>query len=1177
MPNRPRKDNHLPSQNNNEVELPDSESKQTNKSVIMPTNLLWLVGAAFSLSGFAALTYEVVWQRVLVRVIGATTPASAIIICAFMGGLGLGAVLGANFGQRKNLLRQLASIEILIFMCALVSSQLCDTAVLQSLIEVLSATAGDAGSVSAFGFLLVFLLVFIPTSLMGATFPIIADFASQFEHKGSGTLLKLYAINSTGAVFGAFVSGFLLMPASGIEKTLMATGCFNLVAAVLFLVASNLPAMTKTEDSADDVTPPKIKILTDAPAETQQITKTFEKPQGDPLPALTILMFATGAMSFAMEIIWTRFLVMILGSSTYALSLMLTVFIAGLANGAWVAEKIGKKTQNMIGSIAMMLALASSAIAINLFQYQATPSTYLTMKKVTSTIGPSFWNEAITMILLAVFLIFLAATVLGTIFPLALGAIRLAGVQKNHNKRVSLLYSSNIAGSMVGAFGCGVLLLPRMSENFISAIEQSTFLISAGYILASQLILLIAPKTITLRKDNTPSLFSVELKRVAFISIFNMLALALHPQWDSALLSSGLSNVSEHDAKTLSVPELIDALSFKTKFTAGQSLLMYREGTNSTISVVSNPRANLVSLRSNGKVEAAIPMAPELPAPESDLPTQKLLGLLPSILCSSKEPMHGLVIGYGTGTTCSAAMSVSWVKQITAVELEHAIWDARQFFQNPSDKDNDSKLRRITGDARNFISLNSDKYDFIVSQPAEPWLSGASDLFTVEFYQLAKSRLKNTGMFCQWIPLYSLTADQLSCLLNTFKAVFPEMKVWHSSRAGELIVTAQLDSGANLEQIKSRIESTEISNQLQQIGLENEVDLLSNQITYPPKQPDPILTTEQNTDDNLLVEGMLARAMYENKNDIEAVMERVFGKPIASMPAISNANVDEVVEQLIAQTRKATASSVLATDAFYLPALGEKIVRVEVHDEVQKRIEEIETDQATKNLARLRLALHTGDLTKAAQLLSSVDVNKLNGYAQLCDVAAVSLINGKYEQSLLLFTRAEKLKPFGARALAGKGLCHWQSKRWNESIEPLKKSLRIDPNQFLARYALGQSMYQLGANNKTEALSQIRAAGVINPESSIPGLFVSAAFIESNELEMANANQHLVMRKRPLAPDAIALGIVIDALDGKEDLSSNLRSRYREITASDITLADAKLLVETKLSEPCKFWNMNPK
>jgi tetratricopeptide (TPR) repeat protein len=849
---------------------------------------------------------------------------------------------------------------------------------------------------------------------------------------------------------------------------------------------------------------------------------------------------------------------------------MLTVFISGLASGAWVAEQIERKTCNVLGSIAIMLAMASSALALNLYQYQMTPSTYLTMKKVTSTIGPSFWNETISMLLLAIFLIFLAATVIGTIFPLALSAIRISARQDN-NKRVSVIYCSNIAGSMLGSFGCGVVLLPFMSDLFVSAIEQTTFLLSAGFILVSLLTLLFAPKTITLRLNKTPSLFSVELKRVALICTVNMLALWLHPQWNSTLLSSGLSYVSERDAKTLPVTELIDALSFKTQYTSGQSLLMYKEGTNSTISVVSNPGANLVSLRSNGKVEASLPLTRKLPAPASDLPTQKLLGLLPALICNSSENLDGLVIGYGTGTTCSAVLAAPWVEEITAVELEKAIWRAQPFFHSETNFQTDSKLRRITGDARNYLLLNKNSYDFIVSQPAEPWLSGASDLFTAEFYQLAKSRLKNTGMFCQWIPLYSLTADQLNCLLRTFESVFPDMKVWHSSRAGELILTGQLSAGADAKTIRSRFATEKLFKQFQQIGLESEVDLNTNRIQYPPKSIDPLLTRTLNTDDNLLIEGILARPMYEHKDDIEGVLERVLGKPVACMLEFQENRDQNGVEQLLAHTRRATASSAMPTDPYFLAALGENIVRTEVHDEVQRRLDQLNIATQSKAAAKLRISLHTGEISESRRLLASIDLENLRTYGELCDLATVLLLNTRCEDAMRAFDRAETLKPLGARAIAGKGLCQWQMKRWSLAIEPLRKSLSIDPNQFLARYALGQSLYQVGRH--TESLIQIRAAGMINPESSRPGLFVTAAYLKENALDLATANQHLVMRKTPLAPDAIALGIIIDALDGRPDLSENLRKRYREITARDITLADTRKLVDKILSEPLSISN----
>jgi spermidine synthase len=1093
---------------------------------------------------------------VLIRIIGATTPASSTIICAFMGGLALGglalgSLAGSRLAKSKRLLQSLAILEFLIFVCAMISSQICQTPTLQQFGQFFNATVGDAGAISITGFLLIFGLIFIPTALMGATFPVMAAYLSQRLKNGSVMLMRFYALNSTGAVFGAFLSGFYMMPLLGIERCLAVTGGFNLLAALICLFVSKLPGEQLNAPSTESETE-----LPAAPSEETQRTLF-----------LALLVFATGAMSFAMEIVWTRFLILLVGSSTYALSLMLTVFISGLSAGAWVAWKIGELSRIRLRSISVMLVLTSSSLALSLYQYESAPSVYLMLRKIAATIGTTFWNETICMLSIAVFLMFLTATTMGTIFPLVIGAVADGSSGKNKRARLSkqaaLLYGANVIGSMVGSFGCGVVILPAMAENFHSAIQGITFLVAAGYLIASVVTLFMTPKPVI---DEKKATFHVEFKRIAIICFFNIVVLAIHPQWEAALLSSGIAYVSENELKALSVPELIDALSLRGPLGSGQNLLMYSEGANTTISVVSNPKANLVYLKTNGKSEAAIPLISRLPAPESDLPTQKLLGLIPTIKCAGDQ-LSGLVIGYGSGTTCSAALSPPWVKKITAVELEKSIWTARQYFRDPHQIDDQSKLRRVTSDARNFLLRNNtDKFDFIVSQPAEPWLSGASDLYTVEFYQLAKNRLVNTGMFCQWIPLYSLTENQLRCLLETFRSVFPDMKVWHTLRAGELIVTGQLGYETTLPIETKRIDSPEIARQFQQIGFENRFDLNNIDLPYAPAlQADSPLPT-LNTDDNLLVEGLLAREMADDAITIDGLIDKVFGKQnftdVKNLPA----REPDSTESLLAEARSAAASTLIASDPYYLPSIGEAIVSPHIRRSLSEKISALQLDEAGLKVARFRIALHTGETAKAAQILASIDLATLDTPDELNDAGAVLFMSGKLDQAEKVFSSALQLKPYSSRALAGVGLCHWQAEEWKEASDLLNKSLSIDPNQFLARYALGQSLFQVG--QKTEGLTNMRAAGIVNAQSILPGMFVTAYDITAGNLELATANQHLVMRKKSRSPDAIALGFLIDDLSNRKELSKSLQTRYREITASDITVSSAKELVDRILKKP---------
>lgn len=1148
-----------------------SDSKYTKERFSI--SFLFLIATSFFLSGFAALTYEIVWQRVLVRLLGATTVASAVIVCAFMAGLALGALLGGRLGERRNKLITLAVVEVLIFVCALISTKMCETGTIQQLIDIIQRTAGNADTTSPAAFFLIFSLVVIPTTLMGATFPILAGVVSLVSKKTSTLLLNLYAVNSSGAVFGAFISGFFLLPSLGISKTLIATGCLNVTAAIFALLASQKfgghgpGSETSTVPSATDEVPPA--------SETSTVPSASDGKTKDRTLFLAYLVFATGAMSFAMEIVWTRFLVLLIGSSTYALSLVLAVYIGGVTTGAWVAMKIAQKTKNKLASISVMLSLASLALALNLHQYQASPAVYLTLKKVLVTIGPTFLNESLCMLILTVFLIYLAATTIGVIFPLAVGTAsdyleRKDGKNRTGEtlpNRVSIVYFANLTGCMLGAFLTGVVILPVMADSFVSGIEQATFILSCGYMVAAVVTLLVAPKSYP-QPEKTG--LSYEFKRVTIYCGFNLIVLLTHPQWDAALLSSGLNYVPPDELSSLSVSELTDRLGLKGSFGAGRHLLMYKEGTNSTISVLANEPRNVVYLKSNGKAEAAIPIDWRFPSPDTDLPTQRLLGLLPILKCQG-EQLNGLVIGYGSGTTCSAAVSAPWCESLTAVELEKAVWAAEQYFHNqPKTNGSElSKLKRITGDARNFIATTDKTYDFIVSQPAEPWLSGASDLFTVEFYEQSKSRLKNTGMFCQWIPLYGLTPAQLKCLIQTFDSVFPNMDVYHANRAGELILAGSAGDENVRTVIEKRMNEDVVSTMLQSIGLHSLFDLEELTIATCSDSNSPRSTAIQlNTDDNLLVEGALARSMSFADADIERTMHAVFAeKSFSGKIELRNRN-DQAISQILAQARSLASKASLTSDIYYAAPTGQ-VLDQEQFQSLKSQLNSVLNNEKNKTSALYRFALHTGNWSTAANLLNNIPVDSNTTLAEKCDIATGYLLNGERTKAIDLFQSVLSEQAVNARALAGKGLCLWQNSDWKEAAKSLQASLAIDPNQFLARYAYAQALFNL--NQQQEALKHMRAAGLLNTASTLPGIFVTAADINNGDLELAQANQHLVMRHETRPPQAIALGFLINLMRGENELAENLRVRYRAITKKDITRDGARELVNEILWKPLQF------
>jgi len=1178
--------------------MDNSKSESDVEQNRLSGQLWYFFGCAFFLSGFAALTYEVVWQRVLVRIIGATTPAAATVVCAFMGGLALGSYGGTYLVRRKNLFVTLAIVELLIALCALASIFVSSSTTVQSITDYLCVTTGGGSLLPIYEVLVTIVLISVPTALIGATFPIVAALLARNSSVAPRLLMRFYAINSSGAVFGAFVSGFFMLPMLGIGKTLLTAAFLNLMSAGLtyYTGSRKAPTPAKSEEN---------KKLDEEPNPydddelAQELRKRKPEPQApqprrrgrrNRAPFLTLLVLATGAMSFTMEIVWTKFLILLFGSSTYSLSLVLSIFITGLTLGAWLATVITEKIKDKFAGIPSILAATSIALVLNLYQYQAAPGFYLTLKK--TFIGAAltgFWGDVACMTLFAIFLILLPSTLIGIVFPLILGFADNAPTEGNNDEllshHASLLYCANVVGAMIGSIGCGVVLLPAMAEQFTSGIEHATMLIAVGYMLAALSVLLVlrkrllprvlGTKVVNTQLDDNKVRIKLQIRDAILLIVITSVALFLRPQWNSALISSGVAYVSDDDLRKLEVSDLVKSLELAGPFSDKEKLLMYQEGQNSTTSVISNQTANLMYLKNNGKVEAAVPIKQNLPAIDSDYPTQVLLGAIPIIYSPSKD-LEGLVIGYGSGTTCGAILPSPWLRKLTAVELEKSVWQARKFFQsdkNAAETDASPKFNRVTADARNFLAMSPAQYDFIVSQPAEPWLNGASDLYTTDFYRLAKSRLKENGIFSQWIPLYSLTPKQLSCLINTFQSVFPETKVWHSKRAGELILTGTTGTTAFHLLREKRIESPELNLQLQRIGLNSEHELSALGVALPVSKVAPV---ELNTDDNLLVEGKLARAMIAGDAGIDAALRQVLSDKLANEGRDNDSH--DADELKIIEKGNAASAGELASDSYYLNAIDGEGFNTQRMMNASKDTPKVEapTFPPTADQAyRIRYYLRTGQIAKAGPDLRSIDMTKPYSYVQLCDIGAAFFVTGDYEKALSTFQSAAKLRPHAAKAQSGIGLCYWMQRKWSEATAPLTESLSLDPNQFLARYALAQTLYAKG--DKVEALNQMRAAAQVNPRSLWPGIFVTASYVNDKNLDMAHSNLRLVMRRNNSSPVGLALGYTIGELSGKSDQKGNFKNRYKDITTRDITIEEAQKLVTTILSEPFIVRPVTPK
>jgi len=416
---------------------------QENRELPAPLLVLLL----YFLSGATALVYEVVWSRMLMHVFGSTAVALGTVLAAFMAGMALGSwLIGKAADKSKNCLRLYALLEIGLALAALVSH------ILLSRIGPAHLALHDIFGFSdvVFGavrFLLAFLLVMVPTILMGATLPVLARFLVNRRSKVGINLSTLYATNTFGAVSGVLITGFYLIGTYGVHIPVYIAVTANILIGCIAWLAS---LRIRTSPLAD-------KTSTSRP-DTGQLSG---EASIDPLTFRIILvgLGISGFTSFAYEIYWTRSLVFILGNSTYALTTMLSAFLSGIAIGGYLIRFALRYTVDRaitFGFIQVLLGIIS-ALALPLLFYISDPQSlnqYL--------LGNS--DQAFTLIFTSfgvAFLVMLVPAILiGATFPLV-GQIVVRDLHKT-GSYVGRIYAINTLGNVLGALMPGFILLSLM-------------------------------------------------------------------------------------------------------------------------------------------------------------------------------------------------------------------------------------------------------------------------------------------------------------------------------------------------------------------------------------------------------------------------------------------------------------------------------------------------------------------------------------------------------------------------------------------------------------------------------------------------------------------------------------------------------------------------------------------
>jgi spermidine synthase len=712
----------------------------------------------FAASGCSALIYETVWYQILQLAIGSTAVSLGFLLATYMGGLCIGSIgLPRLRLAGRHPLRVYALLELGIGVLALFVLVVTP---LVNRIYVAGAEHGLPGMLLRGMISAICLLP--PTILMGASLPAIVRWIKSTP-QGIAWWGWLYGVNTLGAVFGCLFAGFYLLRLFNVSVATFAGVAINLVVAVVsFALAARTPATTAPA-------PEDASAVSEAPAAGSDWT-------------VYATIALSGATALGAEVVWTRLLGMLLGSTVYVFSIILAVFLIGLAIGSTLASGLLRslRPRAALGWCQILLALgiawSSFMIARSLPYWPINP--LLTMNQ---------WDMFQLDFVRCLWAILPPTLLWGASFPFAVAAVARG---EDSGRVVGGVYAANTLGAIVGALLVSLVLVPTIGTQQ----SQRALLLAAA---ASGLLVLIPQ----VRQSQS---MAGAAAVAAGIAVACMLA------WNL-------------DA----VPGDLIAYGRRMVINANRHKLLYTaEGRNSSVAITQWDDGQ-IEVDVNGHVEAT--------TEPYDMKLQRMVGHLPGLL--HPNPKSVLGIGFGAGVSAGTFTRYPTIEHITVCEIEPVIppTSTRFFARQDYDVLHNPRTRIVYDDARHYLMTTTDKFDIIASDPLDVFAKGTAALYSKEYFEAVKRHLNPGGIFTLYVPLYESDVRTVKSELATFFEAFPNATIWHNTVNGQgydMVFMGQpeplsIDLDA-VEQRLARPDYAPVAESLRDIGVPSVTELLAS-------------------------------------------------------------------------------------------------------------------------------------------------------------------------------------------------------------------------------------------------------------------------------------------------------------------------------------------------------------
>lgn len=733
------------------------------------------------LTGFSGLVYEVAWQRYLGTLLGSHSEATAAVLAIFLGGLSLGYWL---FGRvTRRIVEKAARSEMpprLLLVYGLIEAAIGVYVIafpwLFKGVQWVSYAIphGSGGMGFAIDVFLAASLIGPASVLMGGTIPILTQGLARSLEDATRFHAFVYAFNTAGAFGGALAAGFYLIPELGLVKVMLTMGAINLTAGSIFMI---------------------LGLRGRAVVSLEEEESPVDEPDSLGVSPYLVVALLTGFAMMTVQTSLIRLAGLSLGSSQFTFSLVVALFVLCIALGSFLVSALSRIPPVLVVLNQWVLALALLLLYLPL---QNSPYWAHSLRSLfrDETAAFGFYYFIGFLGLFAV--VGLPVILSGASLPILFHQMRR---EVSHlGDLAGNLYSWNTVGSLLGALLGGYVLFFWFDLHEIYRVAVVALLLAA-------LVL-----TIRVFKLHLAS----GLMAIPLIGLVYLL-----PAWDPANLYLGLFRERQPMEGTFAGPAAfreanIGRFKIPTLFYTDDPIASV------TVQQFNTPGGGQsLSITSNGKSDGNTTL---------DFTTMAMAATLPAMLAKSAE--RAFVIGWGTGITAGELAALDSIKQVDVAEISPGVLEAAPLFDFANlNASRNPKIRVIQSDAYRALMRSGTRYDLIISEPSNPWVTGVEMLFSQEFLSAARDRLTEGGVYAQWFHLYETDDETVALVLRTYAQVFEHVAVW-SAGAGDLLLLGLKEAGSATDhfRLEERASKRDFAQSLERMGITTFPALLAHEL-----------------------------------------------------------------------------------------------------------------------------------------------------------------------------------------------------------------------------------------------------------------------------------------------------------------------------------------------------------